>query len=266
MNHKTGPEQPDCASLRDLIPAYALGAVDAEERAQIEAGLTYCPELAEEIAAYKELTDAIHFAAPQVAPPPELGARILNAVAPAPAPEPVRIVERQRPALRFGWVAAAVALVLLAVSNGYWLVQLNELRSEHFQISERAENQRRLLDALGSGSANEALLTAAPSNQVPQAVLNWTFDPDGLEWVVLLSVEGLEPLAAGDYQLWLMPDESDSVISAGLFSVNELGRGSLVFALDEPVTAYQWAGITAEPPGGSPAPTSDPLVTGIIQG
>jgi len=48
--------------------------------------------------------------------------------------------------------------------------------------------------------------------------------------------------------------------SAGLFTVDEAGSGALVFETAEPVESFNRVGVTAEPAGGSPGPTSAPIV------
>jgi len=48
--------------------------------------------------------------------------------------------------------------------------------------------------------------------------------------------------------------------SAGLFTVDEAGSGALVFEIAEPIESFNRVGVTAEPAGGSPGPTSAPVV------
>ena len=57
---------------------------------------------------------------------------------------------------------------------------------------------------------------------------------------------------------------SVSVISIGTFTVDEEGRATVIFELDEPIGKFAGAGVTIEPPGGSPAPTGDLAIGGEI--
>lgn len=65
------------APVGDLAPGYALGALDADERAAFEVHLTGCAECQAEVRAYEETAALLAHAAPHVAPPPALRARIL---------------------------------------------------------------------------------------------------------------------------------------------------------------------------------------------
>ena len=65
--------------MRDLAPAYALGALEGEEKRAFEAALTTSPELQQEVAEYREL-NAVLAAGQPSAPPPELRDRLLERV------------------------------------------------------------------------------------------------------------------------------------------------------------------------------------------
>ena len=65
--------------MRDLAPAYALGALDAEEARAFEAAMAMSPELRQEVAEYRELNAVL--AAGQAAPPTAaLRGRLLDRV------------------------------------------------------------------------------------------------------------------------------------------------------------------------------------------
>ncbi len=108
----------ECREWRELLGAYALGHLERDERAGLEAHLEGCAGCREELAALAPVArmlphaDPAHFGpAPQ--PPPELGQRIAATI----AAEKQRTQQRQRRRLlggfAFGGAAAAVATVLL---------------------------------------------------------------------------------------------------------------------------------------------------------
>ena len=72
------------------------------------------------------------------------------------------------------------------------------------------------------------------------------------------AVAGLPPAPGGrTYQLWYVG--SDEVArSAGLLTADREGRGELL--LDGDATTAAAVGMTLEPAGGSPRPTTDPIV------
>jgi anti-sigma factor RsiW len=109
----------DCREWRELLGAYALGHLEGDERAGLEAHLDGCPKCREELASLQPVAlmlphaDPARFGpAPQ--PPPELGQRIAATI----AAEREQGEKRRRRRLFGGFAlggatAAAVAAVLL---------------------------------------------------------------------------------------------------------------------------------------------------------
>ena len=86
-----------------------------------------------------------------------------------------------------------------------------------------------------------------------RATLLWSLD----QGEAALVVEGLAALDAEEtYQAWFMPAEGDPV-PAGTFAG---GDGSVVHALDGDMHEGEGVAVTVEPDGGSPAPTSEPIL------
>jgi anti-sigma-K factor RskA len=115
-----------CREWREALGAYALGHIDAEERAKIEAHMEGCPGCraeAKSLAAVSSLlphADPKHFG-PAPVPPPELGQRIEAKIGAE------QRAGRQRRRLRLGLalsgaaaaaVAAVLAIFVLADSGG----------------------------------------------------------------------------------------------------------------------------------------------------
>jgi anti-sigma-K factor RskA len=237
----------NCDDLRDLIPAYCLGALDPDDLARVERELPTCPELAAEIAQYATLAQHMLYSVPQAAPPPRLRAALLQAAAPVTAAAPAA------PQRAHWWMLAAAALLLaLLTTNALWLAETNRLRGQHApDITQPVY--------LGSG-APERLELAAPDDTDSTANLVWVAGPTGDTWVAWLVARQFPPLAAGQtYQVWLTRT-GEAALSAGLFTVDETGSGALVFEIDEPIESFNRVGVTVEPVGGSPGPTTAPVV------
>lgn len=70
-------------------------------------------------------------------------------------------------------------------------------------------------------------------------------------------VDGLEPAPVEHtYELWLL--DGDTATPAGLFDVDEHGRATRIVAGD--LQAAEAIGVTVEPRGGSPEPTTAPIL------
>jgi anti-sigma-K factor RskA len=120
------------------------------------------------------------------------------------------------------------------------------------------------LAALGTERGGRAqFISADATDGQPLAQLAWTDAATPERWVAMFSVQNLPTLQDAVYQLWLQR-EDESVISIGTFTVDEEGRATVIFELDEPIGRFAGAGVTIEPPGGSPAPTGDLAIGGEI--
>jgi anti-sigma-K factor RskA len=104
--------------LRELLPLYALDALPAEEREQLEEALEAHPELWAELKALRETAADLGAAVP-AQPRPELKARLLSRIQ-AETMGSVKRLPKPRPLWpRLGQFAAAAAVLLLAW-GGNW--------------------------------------------------------------------------------------------------------------------------------------------------
>ncbi|MBK8024916.1 MAG: anti-sigma factor [Chloroflexi bacterium] len=242
----------DCNELLDLIPAYRIGAADAEEVRQIEAALERCPELAAEIARYDEVALALAEEVPQTVPPAALLGQVLAAArqttaagattlanVPAPRLTPAPPVETSRRRLPLRWLAAAaVLLIFFAANNLYWIDRLNTERSRQLRLPSAVE-----------GEATNAWARVLWSGVDERGVL----------------IAGNFPPRDEDvsFQAWVRRD--DVVTSLGVFQVDETGMGSLTFDANLLSDPFEAMGVTIEPMGGSPGPTGNPVVRWVRQ-
>jgi anti-sigma-K factor RskA len=235
----------DHEKIEGLIPAYALGAADPDESEAVEAHLPSCAECRAALADFRGLGEDLLYSAPAMAAPADLTERMRRRLA-ASRPE-------QKPApwwarLRLGTLAPVLGalVLLLAITNFYWIGRVNRLQH---QATEQSAFLARLADA-------PALpLTADATAPYAQGVLYRPADSP----VALLCVYGMPVLPKDKtYQVWLIKDSQRD--NGGLFRVTQDGFGLLVLRPDRPLSEYTAVGITAEPAGGSPAPTSPRLL------
>ena len=234
----------------ELLPAYALGSLDAEEATEVAAHLAVCPVCRSELASYQAVADRLALAVPDAVPPAALKQQLLGRLQTphaTPAPEARRpwwqaLVGRIQ-SLSPAWgVATVTLLVVLVASNLVW-----------WQQSNRHEP---------AVSANSMQVVAmAGTDAAPDAEGTLVISGDG-EYGTLV-VDGLPALdQAHQYQLWLIRGEQRT--SGGVFSVNEEGYGALLISSEAPLSSYPSFGITIEPAGGSPGPTGDKVLGGSL--
>ena len=244
--------------LHTLTGAYALDALDPDERDAFEAHLPDCGPCRVEVEGFLATT-ALLGSAVAAAPPSGMKGAVLDTVArtrqDAPGgPDPVRppsrrdtVVDLSRRPARRAWMdrlllpaAAVMAIVVAGMS-----IVVGSLN-------------RRLDDVV---PANEiAAVAAAEDLQTWEATL-----PDGGSARVVYSAsrgEGwflADGLAATDpgtvYELWLIDDEGPA--PAGLFDTSD---GLAAHSFTGTVDGVSAIGVTVEPASGSPQPTSDPVV------
>jgi anti-sigma factor RsiW len=222
------------SDIHALSGAYALDALNDLERAEFDRHLATCDSCRAEVASLRDA--ASHLAnVSAAAPPADLRAKVLagaQTVRPLPPPAAALARRRRIPAL------AAAAAVVIGLGAGAAVWQPWEPETVQVSLADRvrqAPDAQSWTQSLPSGGS----VTVIRSKSVGVAVWQST---------------GLKPLPSGRvYELWLQaPDES--LKPAGLFSA---GDGEIVMRGD--ATTAIGAGVTEEPSGGSPAPTTEPI-------
>lgn len=261
----------------ELLPAYALGALEGDELRELEAHLAGgCDECARELALWQGDLEKLAAGIPPVEPSETTRARILRlagAEAALPAIAPVR---RAPSSPLAGWLALA-ALLLLAFS--LWGVigrarmerEAGRLAAERDDLSRRVETLTREVGRAQAETerARAALqILAAPGIQLvslsgmgpsPGAAGSTYVNPRAHE--ALFYAFGLPRLAdRKTYQLWFIA--AGKPVSAGTFGVDPRGNASVrVDRVTDPRQIQAWA-VTVEPLGGTPQPTGAMVLKG----
>lgn len=242
--------------LHTLTGAYALDALDADEREAFEAHLPDCGSCREEVDGFLA-TATMLGAATSEAPPPELKGAVLDRVArtrqdpPQVQPTTPRrtgtVVDLSRRPARRAWMdrlvmpAAAVMAIIVA---GMSIV---------------VGNLNRRLDEVVSATDVAAVAAAAD-------LQTWDTElPDGGSARIVYSAnrgegwflaDGMAPVESGKvYELWMIDDQGPA--PAGLFTSSE---GRVAHAFTGSVDQVAAMAVTVEPASGSPQPTTDPLL------
>ncbi|WP_030752680.1 anti-sigma factor [Streptomyces griseus] len=233
-----------------LAAAYALGALDDDERKDFDAHLRTCETCRQEAAGFQATTARLAAAVAEP-PPPAAKAHVMAAVdgvrqlpprvpAAGSAPALGGILRRRAVPLALAASVAAAALGGVAV----WQTRNGQ------ELEQQARQAQQQLDAVSAvlaapdartvhgKSANGALTTVVTSQQRNQAVFTAADLP--------------APGAGKTYQLWL--DHDGTMRPAGL-----IDHDGTVMLTGDPADAGA-VGLTLEPDGGSPRPTTDPLL------
>jgi anti-sigma-K factor RskA len=166
--------------IHELSAAYALHALDAEDRREFEAHLRQCPECRETVGSFQETAAALAYEVDMPPPPASLRARILDEA------------RRERPnvvPLRTRWVFPATATVAAvaacaAIGLGIWAATLND------RLGERPE-------AVGLSGANGSLIVS-PAREGTLVVRNLDPAPAGKTYEAWVIKSGT-PLPAGTF-------------------------------------------------------------------
>ncbi len=224
-----------------LAAAYALDALDPEERRRFEAHYPDCDACRTEVGEFRET--AAHLGATTPTPlPDDLKARVLAEVSQTrqlPPRTSTSPADRRwvRPVL-----AAAAAIVIVAIAGGLYAWRSGGTGSGGGELAEVLGAPDAVTVRLGGTSPGT--LRVVYSTDQGRAVVVGADVPD--------------PGPGRTYQLWSV--HGSTATSAGVFDPTSSGRVDEV--VDAPAGPTDVWGVTNEPAGGSPAATGGMLYQG----
>jgi anti-sigma-K factor RskA len=220
--------------LKELIAAYALGAVPQEEIRVIRAHILSCEQCMAEADGYVDATGALALAVDPVEIPAGFEERVLARVREDRSASVAEGRLRRRWRLAPALAAGALVVALFAVLTAGLLDARGDL-SQHEGI----------LTALLHGGGIEVEGSGAVGRMVPTREGG------------VFAVTGLRKAPdEHTYQLWLIED--DEAQSAGTFEVRE---GISILETDDSLEGVDTIAVTIEPGDGSVQPTTDPILS-----
>jgi hypothetical protein len=247
--------------IQELLGAFALDAVDDDERHLVEAHLAVCPRCRAEVATHRETAALLAHSGDRA--PEGVWARITENLEEAPpeidlapmAPLDAARERRSRRSISLRTAAAMGAVAAALTAFFGWRIgaqdrRLDRFAAEFHELAVQDGLRRAATTALAEPDAEQVRLASFDGKTGVHLVRL----PNGTGFAV---ADGLPALPADQtYQLWALRPEAK--ISLGL-----LGQDPDVapFQMVGPVLGYA---ITAEAAGGVKESTQSPVVLGLI--
>jgi anti-sigma-K factor RskA len=245
--------------IEEMLGAYALDAIDPEERREIEAHLGVCPRCRAEVAAHREV--AALLANSSGAVPDGLWDRIAGELSPelpavvrgskhliAQLPVNGRRSKKRSRAFVATLVGIAASLLVIALLSAQIVNLYGQVHSDSTSASGLNGAVTTVL------SHQHRTITLTDANKKFKATIAVSSQGDAY-WVS----SNLGPLPKSEtYQLWTVV-RGAAIVSLGVLGPNP--KTATGFRLQSDMSRLM---VTVEPEGGTPAPTSQTLVSGTI--
>jgi anti-sigma-K factor RskA len=257
----------DRNTLLELIPAYAVDALDADERQAVETFIQSDPEAQAILADYEAITAMMSLAAPVRQAPAHLQGDLRSRLAARktnhqpsvastesssaarsdstpPAPQLKVLPKEEKPSRVIplaAWMVAAAAVVAVAIVGGFLLFRPTTPEMSPIMLEAKASYDEIVADA----SFVRYEVTAAENTSVEGELV---VSADGSDAVLrIASLPQIE--SEQSYQLWVVTGEAPD--SFGVYHW-PTGHGPYYLKIDVPVEDLQRLGMTIEPYDGSP--------------
>ena len=207
--------------------AYVLGALDPEEADAFRRHIAGCPECREEVAAFEQVTEALPQTDARYDVPRDLRRRVMREVRASPKPGVrKRPVPAWLPRASLAW-GGALAAVIVAVIVA---VALSSGGTSGTRVIQASVGSAQLRVAGGHGDLIVHRLPRPPAGRI--------------------------------YEMWVQRGNSQPVPTGTLFSTTSRGGASV--GVPGSLHGVSAVMVTQEPAGGSPAPTSAPVIVARV--
>lgn len=235
--------------ILDIIPAYALGILNAGEVDDANRHLAGCETCQVELVAYEQVVDALPLAASDFESSPALKDRLLLRVNSTPTDEKDGIESIASPESGYSWWQEAAVAIRNLINSPLWRPALL-----FFAVALVVSNVLIWQQANKPDPNSWRRIRLNGTEVAPDATGIIYISADGRNGTLI--VDRLPQLGSeNQYQLWLIEDGERT--SGAIFSVDEDGYRGIQINSVEPLEKFRAFGITIEPAGGSPGPTGE---------
>jgi anti-sigma-K factor RskA len=238
------------SDVHTLTGAYVANALSDDERRFFERHLDACPTCAAEVTSL--LTVATRLAASsEVEPPPGMKSAVMAQIDQTPqergnrpSGRPRRTHARSMGVVQRTLLPVAAVFALIALVSAVMAANLST-RVDELEIA-----AQRMTETMNAEDA-QFIQMDGPGGSRVRIVMSPQLG------TAVFMVAGMEPAPhEHTYELWLHGDGQP--LPAGVFDVDADGSATHLVAAD--MSSVQAIGVTVEPLGGSPVPSSDPIM------
>ncbi|HET9029275.1 MAG TPA: anti-sigma factor [Candidatus Aquilonibacter sp.] len=251
-------------AMLDDVAVYALGSLPPADAQRVREHLETCPQCRAEYEALAPVTAAVARSAEAcssesegaVVASPLLKARIMREVR-ATSAQPAAPV-RRTPVVWPAYLAAAACFVLaigLGISNLSLTRHLHQVElaqksaNEHPAVAAAVTDERALADLVNAGAKRYPV----PGGEIVSS--------NNRLYIAMHDMP--EPPKGKVYQAWTLPKGSKTMVPGQTFTPDK--RGIAIVALRPGASTTHAVAVSIEPPGGSKAPTSSPVVLELLE-
>jgi anti-sigma-K factor RskA len=263
----------NCDQFSELIEAYALGALDPEERSQLEAHLaTGCPDCTKAVEEARWLVCQLAYTAPEAAPSDMLKGRLMQTVRAEAQSQAKPHVLPSKSGIPF-WLVAGIAALLVFSIYSAW--NARHLESEIREANERAAalsiERGQIVEQLADAKREAMIMMDPTSHKI--ALWGEHAHPETLEakWhsqlgVCIVGEKVPMPSANHVLQVWFIPKkEGAKPMPSAMVRPDANGKIMIyVSAPPESMDNTKAIAITEEPAGGSGWPTMPIIWSGNV--
>ena len=275
-----------------IAAEYALGTLDADERAQADAMLLVDPEFAAEVARWERRLGELNVLVAPVEPQAAVWEKIRAGVAEAAPAEPMRLPEVSAPAVAAGPGEPSAEIIDLTQRMRRWrgltvmsgalaaclvgIVVAREYRPDVLPADWRPKQQMVEKVVEKPVEVVREVVREVPAAQPAQYVAVFQKDEQSPSFVMSVDIEkrtvtvrqvAAERFADKTYQLWIATQPGAAPQSLGVLGGDDFTVRAALTSYEPAVINNATFGISLEPLGGSPTgqPTSPAIHAKLLQ-